>query len=373
MEQEITLKITQTRADVTSIVDLRVANVKARVVFFSNETETAYILAAHLKGYQRDNINITINKDGSRIMIEGSMPVQDKLMHGWIMQKKEVELRGFQKVFRIPEGVILDKIKAKFREDTSTLTVFFPKSVKGMRRDGIKEVREREDDTKQETPEGDARDADAGLHTKHESAGKSEGGDQLDQAIKKELNTPQKQVKYKEDEQTESGSREWEKENENEEKKPDSMDQRPERIEEEKLQQGKPEFLASTICGEPHEFQNKGTLHVSKGTLQHENLEGSSSPSERIVASESMNATAHGKESRMDLTGKDEIHDQYQSSKSTESACTDNSTNRDVSKDNEAQKKRRSKCKLCNPAIAGSALLVSLIIIVVQLARNKHK
>uniref|UniRef100_A0A803NGT5 SHSP domain-containing protein n=1 Tax=Cannabis sativa TaxID=3483 RepID=A0A803NGT5_CANSA len=72
-------------------------------------------------------------------------------MSGWMMQKKEVELKGFIKVFRIPDGVILDRIKAKFNNQESVLTIVIPKSSKGIRGVGIEEVKEEEVVNKDET------------------------------------------------------------------------------------------------------------------------------------------------------------------------------------------------------------------------------
>lgn len=65
---------------------------------------------------------------------------------GWMMQKKEVELRGFIKVFQIPEGVVLDKIKAKFNDQESNLKIYMPKLVKGIRGVRVEEVKETEMD-----------------------------------------------------------------------------------------------------------------------------------------------------------------------------------------------------------------------------------
>ncbi|CAB4289223.1 unnamed protein product [Prunus armeniaca] len=58
------------------------------------------------------------------------------------MYKKEVEIGSFRKVFRIPDGVVLDRIKAKFKERESTLTIVMPKSEKGIREVGIEEVKD---------------------------------------------------------------------------------------------------------------------------------------------------------------------------------------------------------------------------------------
>lgn len=62
-------------------------------------------------------------------------------MLAWTMQKQEVELRGIIRVFRIPSGVVLDRIKAKFRDEESILTISMPKSVRGISGVGIVEVK----------------------------------------------------------------------------------------------------------------------------------------------------------------------------------------------------------------------------------------
>ncbi|CAH2067638.1 unnamed protein product [Thlaspi arvense] len=50
----------------------------------------------------------------------------------WVQWKKDAEVREFKKVFRIPEIVNLDKIKARFNEEDGTLTVTMPKKIKGI-------------------------------------------------------------------------------------------------------------------------------------------------------------------------------------------------------------------------------------------------
>ena len=57
------------------------------------------------------------------------------------MHKKEIELRSFRKAFRIPDGVVLDKIKARFNYEESTLTIILPKLVKGIRDVELEEVK----------------------------------------------------------------------------------------------------------------------------------------------------------------------------------------------------------------------------------------
>lgn len=50
MELELGLKITQTRGDLTSTTDFRIAKDRAGPVFLSRENDTMFILTAHLKG-----------------------------------------------------------------------------------------------------------------------------------------------------------------------------------------------------------------------------------------------------------------------------------------------------------------------------------
>ncbi|KAI3762023.1 hypothetical protein L1987_52446 [Smallanthus sonchifolius] len=76
-----------------------------------------FILTSDLKkgGYGRKDIKIEINEDGSRMTISG--------------EKSNIQ---FHKTFIIPEGVVLDKVKARFDQDQSRLTIRMPKLVKGL-------------------------------------------------------------------------------------------------------------------------------------------------------------------------------------------------------------------------------------------------
>lgn len=69
----------------------------------------------YIGGYEKKDIKIDINEDGNRITISGEKPN-----------------KGFQKTFIIPEGVALDKVKARFDQGESRLTIRMPKLVKGM-------------------------------------------------------------------------------------------------------------------------------------------------------------------------------------------------------------------------------------------------
>ncbi|KAL6578374.1 hypothetical protein OROMI_010702 [Orobanche minor] len=130
MELELELKLTRAKDG-------------AGPLFLSRETETMFILTAHLKGYKRGDIKIDINEDGTLISISGDRQVKQTVMVGWKVYKKDTETKGFKKVFRIPDGVILDKIKADHHDDDSTLTITMPKNVKGIRGTNIEKIKEK--------------------------------------------------------------------------------------------------------------------------------------------------------------------------------------------------------------------------------------
>lgn len=60
--------------------------------------------------------------------------------------KKELKIKGFRKKFKIPDGVVLDRIKAKYDEEDAALTIVMPKMemAKGISGDGLEEVKEEE-------------------------------------------------------------------------------------------------------------------------------------------------------------------------------------------------------------------------------------
>ncbi|CAK7346774.1 unnamed protein product [Dovyalis caffra] len=191
MELELGLKITHTRDDIPSFVDLRIAKDHAGPLFLSRENETMFSLVAYLKGFRKENIDIKINEDGNRITISGKKPVQEMVLIGWIVHKKEVELKAFRKAFQIPDGVILDKIKAKFNDEESTLTIILPKLVKGIRGVEMEEVTEKEVDkgrgeatqaVADEVPEGEYREPEMNKL------------EEIDQAEQKEMNIREAQT-----------------------------------------------------------------------------------------------------------------------------------------------------------------------------------
>ncbi|XP_023644203.1 gelsolin-related protein of 125 kDa [Capsella rubella] len=148
MELELGLKITRTKDDVSSSTDFRVARDSFGHISLSRETNAVFILTLHLKGFKKDGIDIEINKEGNRIKISGRKQVQEMVLVKWVEWKKETEIKEFKKVFRIPDIVNLDKIKAKLNEEDGTLTVTMPKKIKGITGLKIEEEEEEEEEEK---------------------------------------------------------------------------------------------------------------------------------------------------------------------------------------------------------------------------------
>ncbi|KAK7279825.1 hypothetical protein RJT34_24883 [Clitoria ternatea] len=145
MEVELGLKITRTRDDTTSVSDFQFAKDRAGPIFLSKETDATFILTSHLKGYKKEKIDINISKDGNQISVSGEKEVEEMQM---VPFKKEVKIKGFEKKFKIPDGVVLDRIKGKYKEEDAVLTIVMPKSEtgKGMRGVGVEEVKEEEEE-----------------------------------------------------------------------------------------------------------------------------------------------------------------------------------------------------------------------------------
>ncbi|CAJ1976944.1 unnamed protein product [Sphenostylis stenocarpa] len=139
MEVELGLKITRTKDDTTSVSDFQFAKDRLGPVFFSKETDAKLILTAHLKGYKKEDIDINISKDGTEISVSGEKEVQEMQM---IPFKKELKTKEFVKKFRIPDGVVLDRIKAKYNEVDAVLTIVMPKMEVGKGMSEIEEVQE---------------------------------------------------------------------------------------------------------------------------------------------------------------------------------------------------------------------------------------
>ncbi|CAA7013502.1 unnamed protein product [Microthlaspi erraticum] len=148
MELELGLKITRTKDDVSSSTDFRVSGDSSGQLSLSRETDSVFFLILHLKGFKKEGIDIEINKEGNLIKIRGRKKLEEMVLVKWVEWKKGTEVKEFKKVFRIPEMVKLDKIKARFNEEDGTLTVTLPKKVKGIL--GLK-IEEEEEITEEKT------------------------------------------------------------------------------------------------------------------------------------------------------------------------------------------------------------------------------
>ncbi|KAJ8539410.1 hypothetical protein K7X08_013662 [Anisodus acutangulus] len=137
-------KIARVADEFTSAEFLQFPRDRAGLFFQSAETDTMFILTAHLKGYTRGNIKIDIIEEENKMVIICEKPVQETVMAGWRAIKKDVEIRKLTKAFKIPVGVILDQIKTNFNEEASILTITMPKRMKGILGTGIHEVKEPE-------------------------------------------------------------------------------------------------------------------------------------------------------------------------------------------------------------------------------------
>ncbi|KAL6504478.1 hypothetical protein OROGR_026401 [Orobanche gracilis] len=141
MDFELGHKLNRAAADFIC----NIQNVKddAGPPFWSAEADAMFVLTAHLKGYKRKNLKIEINKDETLIAISGERHVIETLTVGWNVPKKDTETKRFIKVFRVPDGVILDMIKANYNEGDSSLKITMPKKVRGVRGTNIEEIKEK--------------------------------------------------------------------------------------------------------------------------------------------------------------------------------------------------------------------------------------
>ncbi|XP_070047534.1 uncharacterized protein [Nicotiana tomentosiformis] len=144
MNPELRSKVTRVADEFASTEFLQFEKDRAGLLFQFAETNTMFILTARLKGYTLGNIKIDINEERSMMVITCEKPVQETVMVGWTVLKKDVEIRKFTKAFKIPNGVILDQIMTNFNEEESILTITMPKREKGILGIGIQEVKEPE-------------------------------------------------------------------------------------------------------------------------------------------------------------------------------------------------------------------------------------
>ncbi|KAI3820338.1 hypothetical protein L1987_07884 [Smallanthus sonchifolius] len=131
-------------ADEFADFDLLKPKAQPRPHFHTQETEFMFILTIQLKGYTHTNIKVERNEDGSRITISGQKPFQDMIMVGGKVVQKDIEMRGFRKSFKVPQGVALDQVNARFNEDDSELVIQMPKATKGLVGAQIEELKTEE-------------------------------------------------------------------------------------------------------------------------------------------------------------------------------------------------------------------------------------
>ncbi|PSS19496.1 HSP20-like chaperone protein [Actinidia chinensis var. chinensis] len=444
MELELGLKISKTIVDFTSSADLLFAKDRSIAVFVSKETESMFILTAHLKGYKREFIKIEINEDGTRIAVSCEKPVEEIVMVGWKVYKKETEMRGFKKAFKIPHGVILDKIKAKLDEEECILTISMPKSMKGMVGICVEEVKDDQGvekwvgESSEKEEEGGSMEASQENTTgeeveneeRIESSMLKEVEDQ-DQEEKEEIQRKENGVEVKEEveevkddqgvekwvgesseKEEEGGSMEASQENttgeevENEERIESSMlkeveDQDQEEREEIQRKENGVEVKEEVLKQETKKRENEqvesGKLE-EKGLEEHENIKETMESTKNVPHEviqekeikkdkwdqelESFSRPKQVIEQDQEVRGKEET-DQERESDIEEKEDDDEEEEKEkerglVKGQEEAHRgeplgrEREKRSRLSVPIIAGSAFLVSIIVLVIQLIRTQN-
>lgn len=436
------LKITRTRDDVTSTSDLRITKDPFGPVFVSTENEKMFILIAHLKGrslsffyntstqiffirlihgfetgagFRKENIHIEINNEGNKIEISGMKPVQEMVLRGWIMHKKDVEFRAFRRVFRIPDMVDLDRIKAKYNEEESTFRITMPKRIRGIFGIEIEELKEEDELLPQEKA------VEEELPKEEEIAKKDEEEPPKEEEITKnhEEEPPKEEEITKKEEQELMKEEEVVKKDEEVQERRESGEIGPEEPEKEKVEKEESRMPQAAIEERPVEEQvsekseekieEKAQLPVipmvepevetvepkvvqpDRDTDQPQMAELPSVEEERCVEPPAPNETEKlpKVEEELEESGMTEAEDQetqQQESPSPpstppgeEMAGTDSEEplmpepyqfDRDKGPSEEAnqsKKKASKRHKLCPPfMMAGSALLVSLIVMVIH-------
>ncbi|KAM3305685.1 hypothetical protein P3S67_012552 [Capsicum chacoense] len=307
MEMEMGLKLTRA-ADEFSSTEFQFAKDRAGPLFQSTETDTMFILTVHLKGYIQKNIKIDINEEGTIITIRGEKPIQETVLVGWKLIKKDVEIRKFSKAFKIPDGVILDKIKARFDEEKSILTVKMPKKVKGILGTEFVEVKEHED-------------------------------------LQIVADKISKKVTFKEDTV----------------KPTSSIDQESTKQAEENQEKGKDIVQLPSSIQKPREVLEK---HVVKDDIPQMDKDSTPNVDSNIKNNDTIQEK---REPQGDFVGRDEPE-----SSSSRVEPKDDQTSEKTSKKEDDNVPKRSS-KICVPIVAGSALILSLVVFVIHFIRTKNQ
>ncbi|CAK9134698.1 unnamed protein product [Ilex paraguariensis] len=361
MELELGLKLTRELNDFAA-ADLLIAKDRDGPLFLSGETETMFILTAHLKGYKRENIKIDIIEGGTIITIGGEKLVPEMVVVGGKVLKKEEVMRGFRKAFTIPGVVILDKIKANLNEDELLLTITMPKSVKGVTRIQIVEVKEdmlawgfsgsldfigdkvtEKEKMKQDEygePEiVDVKQTDQAKQKLPEEYERREGYENLSPGKEEPAGS---KVMHQEETQGEEANNSKERAKK---KKEVESQLRGKELEEEKTSQG---------VRAPEEFKGDQQLHQAEDQDQHKE-----------------NKIVRGKE----IDGREnDTHEEVNGAKKTEEGESSRAE-KEYPRDQSTQtgETPTKRFKICAPMFAGSALLVSLIVFVIHVFRDKSQ
>lgn len=260
-------------------------------------------------------------------------------MVGWKMYKKEIAMRGFRKAFKIPNGVILDKIKARLDEDESMLIIFMPKAIKGIRGGAIEEVKEEEI-----------------------AGGNSESLQvETDEKIVKEMSEREVSAKSEaKDEQKEAKNLPERKEMKGKLEKIDKEVQEDEGVKHKK-----------GLDGNVTEQQEEPTRISAEKTQVVQEYDAIPRVENEMMGKGlgETSCNQECEESKCDQKEKEQaVQERFDEESSPETE--EEKKLRDQSTQTDAPTKSK---KFCAPAIAGSALLVSLIVFVMHLIRTNNK
>ncbi|XP_020583169.1 titin-like [Phalaenopsis equestris] len=114
MELEVGVRLTREQGDLT---------------FASTETEAVFILAAHLPGFSKDEIDVAANEEEKQISIRGGgrIACQQAVITRRVAITREVSIESFDESFPVPESVDWDGIDASFDEEEKILFISIPK------------------------------------------------------------------------------------------------------------------------------------------------------------------------------------------------------------------------------------------------------
>lgn len=302
-------------------------------------------------GYKRGNIKIDINEDGTSIAISGERQVKETVMVGWKVYKKDTETKGFKKVFRIPDGVILDKIKAKFNEDESTLTITMPKQVKGIRGTAIEEIEEKQELVKEGT--GNLQVVDekvqktGTLNQEKDELGQARNGEEdRNDEMPSETDIMEHPVSRQKDKGHEEDLNEYEMIETSPGLETKIHKEEPE------TQKTVAEIQEITERQQDQELELAESLGTTQLAKQDEQVNNNQVPDKADDNQE--------EEEEKERPSADELHEEVPE------------TQPGTVQEGE-HKPRAKRCKMCIPLVAGSTILLSFVVFVFQIMRSKNQ